>query len=81
LLLTACAGSPKPVPTVAALAPDPRICAAIEEEPPVVGGMVRPTSQEARDAVQAFLNGELDLLFHSRRGWGRASLAKDQYCH
>lgn len=84
LALAGCGGVPKAPPAVrvtpAPLAPDPRICAALEAEPDVRGGIVQPRTQEARDAVQAFLNGEIDLLFWGRRGWSRAELAQAQYC-
>lgn len=82
LLLAACAhdNQPGPITQPAAKAPDPRLCADIEDPPELAGGIVQPVTQAQRDAVQAFLNGELDLWAWGKRGWGRAALAKDAYC-
>lgn len=83
LSLAACADHPKPAPGVEQPkppAPDPRLCTPIEPAPAVQGGLIQPVTQEQRDAVQAFLNGELDLWGWGVRGWGRAKIAKDAYC-
>lgn len=81
--LTACAG-PRvkrgPATPPAPLAADPRICADIEPAPAVAGGLVQPVTQEQRDAVQAFLHGELELWSWGSRGWERARISRDAYC-
>lgn len=83
LALAACADHPGPAPGVEQPAPraaDARLCADLEPAPPVAGGLVQPVTQAQRDAVQAFLNGELDLWAWGKRGWSRAAIARSQYC-
>jgi hypothetical protein len=60
--------------------PDPRICADIEDEPKPDGGFPRPISPAAIAAVDRFNDAELDMRQWGRRGWGRAKIAKDQFC-
>lgn len=79
LSLAACAHDDVTVPPPLAK-PDPRLCAPIEAPPSIQGGIVQPVTQEQADAVTEFLRGEADLWFWGNRGWGRASLAKDQLC-
>lgn len=78
LALAACASAPQPPPPIAK--PDPRICAPIEDPPPIQGGIVQPVTQEQVDAVTEFLRGEADLFSWGGRGWTRAELAKSAYC-
>jgi hypothetical protein len=84
LALAGCARGPDmPPPGVkrpAPAAPDPRICAPIEGEPAPDGGIVQPVTAEQRRAVERFLDAEIDVRSWGRRGWGRASLARDQFC-
>lgn len=81
-LLTACAtpSRPKPVEQPAPRAVDPRVCARIEAEPPVKGGIVQPATDAERAATDAFLNGEAEARAWGRRGWDRADLAKREAC-
>jgi hypothetical protein len=81
-LLTACAtpSSPGKIEEPAPKAPDPRICAALEKEPPVLGEVVQPTTQAERDALADFLGGEAEARSWGRRGWERAKLARDREC-
>jgi hypothetical protein len=78
-LLTACAHD-NTIPPPSPAPPDPRICAPLEDPPPIQGGIVQPTTQEQVDAVTEFLRGEADLWSYAGRGWFRAGLAKQQYC-
>jgi hypothetical protein len=77
--LTACAHD-NTVPPPPLAKPDPRICAPLEDPPPIQGGIVQPTTQEQVDAVTEFLRGEADLFSWGGRGWTRAGLARQNYC-
>ena len=82
LTLTACATPSKPGPIAqpAPKAVDPRICARIEPEPAVQGGIVQPATDREREATDAFLNGEAEARSWGRRGWERADLARRSAC-
>lgn len=82
LALTACASTPKPPPIEqpAAKAVDPRLCAAIEPEPDIAGGIVQPVTDVEREAVARFLDAELDVRSWGVRGWSRADLARKALC-
>lgn len=71
---------PEPANSPSAEGPDPRICADLEDAPDVAGGILQATTQAERDAIQAFLNGEMDLFHWGQRGWTRAEIAMAQYC-
>jgi hypothetical protein len=79
-LLTACATPSSRVELPKPLAPDPRICAALEKEPPVLGEVVQPATQAERDALADFLGGEAEARSWGRRGWERAKLARAREC-
>lgn len=78
MALTACAtpSSPGSVAQPRPVAPDPRVCAELEREPPVQGGIVQPATETERAETEAFLNGEAEARSWGRRGWERAKLAK-----
>jgi hypothetical protein len=79
--LVGCAHDNAPAPGgPAPKGPDPRICAAIEKEPGVKGDLVQPATDEERADLEAFLSGEWAARDWGRCGWGRAKIAKDQYC-
>jgi len=77
-LLLGCAthSKPGPVREPAPKAVDPRVCARIEPEPPVQGGIVQPATAAERAETEAFLNGEAEARAWGRRGWERVGLAK-----
>lgn len=82
LALSACATRSK-LGSIAEPAPraaDPRLCARIEAEPSVVGGIVQPATEHERAETEAFLNGEAEARAWGRRGWDRADLARRQSC-
>ena len=81
LILTSCgARSSLPVETVAPVAPaavDPRLCAPLEEEPPVAGSIVAPVTSVEADAVRDHLTSDAEARSWGRRGWERASVARE----
>lgn len=75
-LLTSCATpSAPPAERPAGPPPDPRLCAILQAEPPVLGGIVQPATEEERRQTQAFLEGEAAARAWGRAGWERAGLA------
>lgn len=80
IALTACASGPVKSPGPAPQAADPRICAALEPEPDVAGGIVQPVNDVERDAIEEFLSGEFDARAWGRRGWHRAAISRETYC-
>jgi len=82
LVLASCADNPKPGPIAqpAPRAVDPRLCADLEPEPAVQGSLVQPVTAEEQEAVQRFLEAELDVRSWGLRGWQRADIAKTTLC-
>jgi hypothetical protein len=80
--LIGCATPSKPGPIAepAPLAADPRVCARLEPEPPVQGGIIQPATDAEREATEAFLTGESEARAWGRRGWERAKLARAREC-
>lgn len=76
LILIGCATpSPRPVP-VEPDRPDPRLCAPLELEPPVLGSIVAPVTAEEREATRAHLTSEAEARAWGRRGWERSAIAR-----
>lgn len=78
--LTGCATRSSQVDKPAPRAADPRVCAKVEDEPPVEGTIpVAETSAERR-GLDLFLNGEAEARAWGRRGWDRVALALTNSC-
>jgi hypothetical protein len=82
LALIGCATPSKPgkVEQPAPKAANPLLCARVEPEPPVMGGIVQPATETERDATALFLSGEAEARSWGRRGWERADLARREAC-
>jgi hypothetical protein len=78
--LTSCATPSSPIEVPKPLAVDPRVCASLEKEPPVQGGLIQPATEAERLAVADFLNSIAEIVSWGRRGWERSDLAKRQAC-
>ena len=75
-LLTACVTPSSPPVDVPPIAPDPRLCQPLKDEPPVQGGLVAPVTDQERADLAAFLTGEAAARDWGRQGWDRAAIAK-----
>ena len=82
-ILAACATpSAPPASEPAPPAPDPRICAAVEQPPalPPAASLVAPVTDAERAAESAFLNWVSDLIGNAKANTDRVTLAKSSYC-
>lgn len=78
--LTACATRSSQVDKPAPRAADPRVCAKVEDEPPVVGTIPKAATSAESRGLETFLNGEAEARSWGRRGWDRAALAIRTSC-
>ena len=77
-LLSACATRSHPAELQTRTAAcDPRLISPIEPEPPELGSIVQPATEQERAAVAAFLSGEAQARDWGREGWARAAIARD----
>ena len=79
LILTSCATRSLPVDPIERpepAAPDPRLCAPLEDAPAVVGSIVAPVTEEEREAVRSHLQSDAAARAWGERGWERAGIAR-----
>jgi len=75
LALASCQTLSPPADVPPPLAPDPRLCQPVKDEPPVQGGLVAPVTDQERADLAAFLTGEAAARDWGRQGWMRAAIA------